>query len=493
MYQIEQQVVEQNSIWEKIRQYVSGDGVKEQAHQVEENLFRMLLELGLSLLKEVIAQHGTGWEKKTIINKEGKEIPYHDTKSRQYLSIFGELEIERAYYWLKGLEGMCPLDALLNLPERKYSYLLSKWAESGIVEKPYDEAIAGLGDLLGLQIWKHGQEDIVRSVSGNVEGYYQQKPAFDESSEGSVLCATVDCTGVVMVSSERPDEAKKEDGEDEAPGKEKKGRRRSAVVTSDFSFKPEKRTPQEMIEVLMKERGKKSKEEGAEQENPRSPLNKQVFATMTGKADAVKLLADRIARRDPEAKKPIYVQIDGERALQSAILDEFESRGWSDRICGLCLDIMHAMDYVWEAGTALFGEASQARKGWVRKQGLAILEGNVGTVIGSLRQTITKRADQLGGSKTKALQKTVTYLNNHRHMMDYAYYLRKGYPIATGVIEGTCGSLVKDRTDGSAMKWTKAGAHAVLSLRAIKRNKDWNPYWDYHIKNEHQRLYAVAA
>jgi len=94
MYQIEQQVVEQNSIWEKIRQYVSGDGVKEQAHQVEENLFRMLLELGLSLLKEVIAQHGTGKEKKTIITKEGKEIPYHDTKSRQYLSIFGELEIE---------------------------------------------------------------------------------------------------------------------------------------------------------------------------------------------------------------------------------------------------------------------------------------------------------------------------------------------------------------------------------------------------------------
>lgn len=77
--------------------------------------------------------------------------------------------------------------------------------------------------------------------------------------------------------------------------------------------------------------------------------------------------------------------------------------------------------------------------------------------------------------------------------LDYAYYLRKGYPIATGVIEGTCGSLVKDRTDGSAMKWTKTGAHAVLSLRALKRNADWNPYWDYHIKKEHRRLYAVAA
>lgn len=42
MYQIEQQVVEQNSIWEKIRQYVAGNGLKGQAHQVEEDLFRML-------------------------------------------------------------------------------------------------------------------------------------------------------------------------------------------------------------------------------------------------------------------------------------------------------------------------------------------------------------------------------------------------------------------------------------------------------------------
>lgn len=86
-----------------------------------------------------------------------------------------------------------------------------------------------------------------------------------------------------------------------------------------------------MVEVLMKEGGKKNKEDGAEKVAPRSPQNIQMFATMTGKADAVKLLADRIARRNPEAKESIYVQIDGDPALQSAILDAFESRA----NCGL--------------------------------------------------------------------------------------------------------------------------------------------------------------
>ncbi len=103
----------------------------------------------------------------------------------------------------------------------------------------------------------------------------------------------------------------------------------------------------------MKEhKNKKSKEEGTRKAKPRSPLNKQVFATMTGEADAVKLLADRIAGRDPEAKKPIYVQLDGDPALDGL-------RGSVDCVWTLC----NTMDCVWEAGTALFGEANQTGKG----------------------------------------------------------------------------------------------------------------------------------
>lgn len=494
MYQIEQQVVEQNSIWEKIRHYIEEGALREEAHEVEENLFRMLLKLGLALLKEVFARHGSGRETETVTGTDGAQIPYHSLKTRRYLSIFGLLEIERAYYWSKESgAGVHPLDARLNLPEKRYSYLLSKWVDSKIAEEPYDEAIAEFNGILGLQVWKHGQEDMVRSVSRDVEAFYRDKPGFDAACEGPILAATADCTGVVMVPSERPKESKKHAATTD--DKAKKGRKRAATVTSDFSFKPQKRTPEEMIAVLMKEHERaQSKGKAAEKKEakPRSPLNKQVFASMTGKADAIRLLADRIEKRDPQGKKPIYVQIDGDPALQNAILDEFEKRGWADRLGGLCLDIMHAMGYVWDAGTALFGEKKPQQKAWVKKQGLALLEGKVATVIGSLRQTITKRKAQLGAATTKVLEKTVTYLHNHRHMMDYSYYLQKGYPIATGVIEGTCGSLVKDRTDRSAMKWTRAGAQAVLSLRALKRNADWDSYWDYHIHKEQQRLYAAV-
>ena len=185
------------------------------------------------------------------------------------------------------------------------------------------------------------------------------------------------------------------------------------------------------------------------------------------------------------------ILIDGEPALEFGLEKAFFERGWKGRVAGVCFDIYHVMEYVWEAGTALHGEKNPERIKWVRKQALAILEGRVGRVIGALRQTLTKRSGDLSKSKKRSLQKAITYFENHRHMMRYDEYLSAGYPIATGVIEGACGSLVKARMDGSGKRWTRKGAQTVLHLRALKRNDDWEDYWSYRIERERQRLYAA--
>ena len=97
---------------------------------------------------------------------------------------------------------------------------------------------------------------------------------------------------------------------------------------------------------------------------------------------------------------------------------------------------------------------------------------------------------KLRESQKKTLQKAITYFSNHQHMMKYDEYLAKGLPIATGVIEGACGSLVIDRVERSGMKWTHKGAQAVLNLRALKRNNDWDSYWSSYLENEHKRMYG---
>ena len=75
--------------------------------------------------------------------------------------------------------------------------------------------------------------------------------------------------------------------------------------------------------------------------------------------------------------------------------------------------------------------------------------------------------------------------------MDYATYLKKGYPISTGVIEGTCGSLVKNRMEQSGMRWSIQGANAVLAQRAVVKNGDWKDFFNFYIQSEQLRLYPI--
>ena len=127
-------------------------------------------------------------------------------------------------------------------------------------------------------------------------------------------------------------------------------------------------------------------------------------------------------------------------------------------------------------GTALYGEKGVQRVRWVEEKLYALLEGKLGTLIGGLRQRLTKKQNQLTPTQKKTVEKAITYFDNHRHMMRYDIYLEKGYPIATGVIEGACRHLVKDRMERSGRQWTLAGAQAMLHLRALRQSSYWDEF-----------------
>ena len=64
--------------------------------------------------------------------------------------------------------------------------------------------------------------------------------------------------------------------------------------------------------------------------------------------------------------------------------------------------------------------------------------------------------------------------------------------IGTGLIEGACGYLVKNRMEGSGMRWSRVGAEAMLQQRAVKLNGDWDGFWSFHIDSERDRLYPAT-
>ena len=117
-----------------------------------------------------------------------------------------------------------------------------------------------------------------------------------------------------------------------------------------------------------------------------------------------------------------------------------------------------------------------------------VLEGKAGIVAASVRRKATRL--HLEPSQREGADRCADYLLAKRPYLDYPTALTTGSPIATGVIEGACRHLVKDRMDITGARWGLAGAEAILTLRALITNGDFDQYWTFHLAQEHRRVHA---
>ena len=125
---------------------------------------------------------------------------------------------------------------------------------------------------------------------------------------------------------------------------------------------------------------------------------------------------------------------------------------------------------------------------WVEERLRRLLEGKVDAVIRGMRYQATQRG--LKGQERKTVRGAAEYFERNRDRMKYDEYLAAGYPIGSGVVEGACRHLVKDRMERTGMRWLPSGAQAMLDLRATYLNGEWNAFWNFHVTQEDQRLYG---
>ena len=196
----------------------------------------------------------------------------------------------------------------------------------------------------------------------------------------------------------------------------------------------------------------------------------------------MQIVQAEVAGRDPEKQKRRVCIIDGSRTLWKLVLAGLS--GFT-----FVLDLYHVLEYLWKAAYVFHPEGSAEAKAFVRHRLRMLLEGKVGRVIGGLRQMQTKH--QLTNSKAKTLQTVINYYHGHRKWMCYNEYLAAGLPIGSGVVEGACAHVVKDRMEGSGMRWKLPGAEAILKLRALDLNGHWDEFWQFHMAQERQRLYEA--
>lgn len=460
---------------------------------VEENLWDQMLGLGRLLLSSFVVGHGTG-DLGLTLEYEGRTLKRLDElHNKPYVSVFGPIpDIERTIYGTRETQKheVIPLDARLGLPTSDYSYLLQQWSQSFCIQGAHKIAQTHLKDILRFCPSIRVLEDTNSSMSKDVEGFRtsQSPPSADQEAE--ILVVTGDCKGVRIRSVKDAEET------DTSPHARKRGPRpgtkREACVGSVYSIDRFVRTTEDVIDdVVRKQRS----------EDRPIPQNKVLRAELTHEVDGVEIngkdvifdwIGNQIEPRRTSVSQEIVCVMDGAPTLWKKLKTLMKKLG----VTIVCiLDLMHVMDYLWEAARCVHGSDDNAAEAFVTDRLQRILSGDVGRVIGGFKQMLakdnarTKAARKFNASQCKTLKKVIGYYERKRKYMQYDVYLAKGYPIGSGVVEGACGHLVKDRMEGSGMRWTVPGAQSMLDLRCVYLNEDWKDFHDYRIKDRVDKMY----
>lgn len=443
------------------------------ADQVERHLWRGLLALGRMLMQLFFTVCSEREARHKAIEVEGGRYAHMGQPSRQYVSLFGEVEVKRHYYWSQGVGGRYPLDAELSLPERIYSDCVQEMMSAIEVWVPQDNTLGLIDQFFGLSMAKGSLQGSAADQATYVTAYYDQRSAPETPEQDTILVVTVDGKGIPMTRRDSPPpQARRSKGQ-------KKTAKKEAVVTATYTVAPYPRTSDDIIQALLAA----SRELEAPSQTPvRPPIHgKQTFGTLEGKTVALDHLSSVVAQRPQTSIVHRIALTDGARALQQQTLAAFPD-------FTLILDLIHAVEYLWDAVNVLLGETHPDRIAWMTDALCCVLDDDLERLLCHLNYQ--RSSPTLSPAHQKTLTTVVNYLRRNRPYMQYQHYLAQGWPIGTGVIEGACRHLVKDRFEQSGMRWSRVGAEVMLHLRAVALNGDWVDFQRFRRQQAHVTRYG---
>jgi hypothetical protein len=343
-------------------------------------------------------------------------------------------------------------------------------------------------DYSGAEIAKRQIEELSVRAAYDFDAFYELRTHADAASD-ELLVISTDGKGIVMrhedlrESTRRRAEHCVHKLQTRLTQGEKADRKRIAQVATVYSVARWERTASDVMHTM--------RDETVESNRPR-PTCKRVWASIEKHSGTVIREAFQEAqRRDPEHCRRWVALVDGDRGQIRAVKAEAKRIGVKVTII---VDVVHVLEYLWLAARALFGGSTPEAESWVGDRLMSLLTGRRGgEVARTIRQWALRREDALNDVARKAIAKACTYLANRSRtrLMRYGDALRDGLPIATGVIEGACRYLVKDRMDRTGARWSLEGAEAVLRLRALRASNDFDDYWDFHLACERQRTHSA--
>jgi hypothetical protein len=453
--------------------------------ELEERLDRDGRELLRRLLDDHLALRALREERLDgVVGDEG--APRSRVESghvRGLETVFGTVTVERLAYRAPGVGNLHLADAALNLPVERYSHGLRKLAALESSRGSFDDAVDAIERETGQRLGKRQVEELAGLAAMDFEDFYEaRRPGSGKA--GDLLVLSADGKGIVM----RPDAlrtrapARPRAGPGPKPrlsGEDQQNRKRMAEIGAVYDATPAPRT---LADILVS-----AAPEGYEPAPGPVATNKWLTASIVkAPAAVIKRIFEEAERRDPKHRRTWVALVDGANHQIERI--KFEARKRQVKVT-IVVDFVHVLTYLWNAAGCLFPDAGPAAEQWVHRQATKVLEGHARKVAGTIRRQATNA--RLERARRKPADEAAVYLTNKAPYLDYPTALTNGWPIATGIVEGACRHLVKDRMDLTGARWGLGGAEAILKLRAIKANRDFEHYWRYHVTQERHHIHEA--
>jgi hypothetical protein len=406
---------------------------------------------------------------------------------RPLQSIFGRVEVTRLAYRRRGQANLYPGDGALNLPRELASHGLRELSAVESSRGSFEDASDAIGRITDVPLGKRQLEQLTVRAAADFETFYTDASRSQATAvAGDLLVLSADGKGIVM----RPDALRPATAKaaGQATAKlatrlsrgEKRNRKRMAEVGAVYDLTPTVRTPTDII-------GR-----GDDPPRPAAPraCNKWLTASVVeGAATVICSIFEEAQRRDPTHQRTWVALVDGAKHQ----IDRIQAEAAARRVqVTIVCDFIHVLEYLWSAAWSFHAEGDSDAEKWVGKKALAVLNGQACTVAAAIRRKATTLG--LDPRTRRGVDRCADYLLAKRAYLDYPTALKQGWPIATGIIEGACRHLVKDRMDLTGARWGLHGAEAVLKLRALRSNGDFEQYWTFHLNQElhqvHETRYA---
>ncbi len=401
---------------------------------------------------------------------------------------FGKVRYWRTYMSEESGSGLYPLDLALGLSADGFSLLVLDLAARLATLVSFDQVTALQMLFLGWSPSKTTVEKIVLGLGKHTGEWFRQAPP--PADDGEVLVLQIDSKATPTATETELQKRRGKRRPNRFPqsprhrGREAR-RRRGPKVRRKKGDKSKNGKAAHLVVLYTLKRGRGPDGKPA----LLGPRNRKVYASYTSKRHAFE-----IARREADKRgfprgsgKLVQLVTDGDNDIEDLAKEFFPEAIHT-------LDVMHAMEYLWEARGCLFREGSREQAAWVKKLEKLIYKGKVFKVLGELAAELDAIPKTGPGNKGRRqrLEKALNYLFKRTEMMNYAWLKAQDLELSSGSVEGAVKHVIAKRFDNGSMRWIRERAEALLQLRCIEINGDWDAFIRYVHETANGQAYREA-